>query len=162
MKNLKLILGLIAGTAFIVSCENKENTPANDSPIIPEDTITVEESVVAETSEQSEARMRWEEAERNLIEARKNGDKAAQAAAEKARDDAKTAWDAVKNAANETAEFVEDGAKATAEGVEKAANKVGETSEKVYHDTKDGVKKAANEVKEGADKVADDVKNIGK
>lgn len=161
MKNLNLKLFVIAiGVCTIYACKPEKYYP-EENPEVPEDTITVEQPV-AESQEVRDARVRFEEAEINLKRAMDSGDKAAQEAAQKARDDAQQAWDAVKNAANDAANFVEDGAQKTADGVKKAANEVGNTSREAYQDTKEGVKNVSKDVKEGADKAVEDVKNIGK
>lgn len=148
----KLMLSVVAlGFALATTSCKKETTETTittgtDTTTVVHETVTFDENVQAEINE---AEIRYNKAEADLKAAVDRGDKKAEEAARKVRDEAKSSWENLKNATNKAAEDIKQGAENVANDVENAAQKVGDKAENAAQKVGDKAEKAGQDIKEG-------------
>src|SRR5690554_1592954 len=137
MKKNILLIVLSAGLLSVTAC--KKETTVTTETTDRDTTMVIEESLrpndaLQEQLDQAEAN--YEKAEADVKAAAERGDKKAEEAAIKVRDEAKTAWENVKSGVNKAADNVEE----SAEKVSEKAKKVGKDIEDGYNKTLDKMK----------------------
>src|SRR5690554_2083284 len=142
MKKKDLVAAIAAGLFTVVACK-KETTVITDTDGLDTITVVVEEEYMVDPAVQAEidqAQANYEKAEADVQEAIRRGDKNAEEAAIKVRDEAKNSWDNLKASVNKAADDVKDGINNAASKVEESAEKVGKDIEDGYNNTLDKMK----------------------
>lgn len=148
MKKNILVTAIAAGLLSVTACK-KETTTTTETTV---DTLTTETTTVttqetAVPSEFEQAKMNLAKAENDLQIAIKSGDKKAEVAALKVRDEAQASWDKIAAGVNNAANDVKDGINNAANKVEEGADKVGEKAKKVGKDVEEGYNKTLDKMK---------------
>src|SRR5690606_3784572 len=139
-----------AGLLSVVACK-KETTTTSE---ITNDTLSTETVVTEETTidpaiqaQIDEAKANHDTTEADVKAAIEKGDKKAEEAAIKVRDEAKSSWEKVKDGVNNTAQDVKDGINNAADKVEEGAEKVGEKAKEVSKNVEEGYNKTLDKMK---------------
>lgn len=152
MKKVFLTVAFAAVLGF-TSCK-KETTITTETK--GEDTLVTIVNEDVKLNEESqrkmdEAKAKLDQAEKDLADAKARGDKKAEEAATKMRDEAKTSWENIKAG---THEAIQD----TKEGLKEAGNKIDETAQHAKEDLKEAGKAIGDKAKE----IGKDAKEAGK
>ncbi len=145
MKKNILLVAFAAGLLSVTACKKETTTTTDttvDSLTTETTTVTTEETIVdpAVQAQVDEAKVKYDKAEADVQAAIAKGDKKAEEAAIKVRDEAKNSWDNLKAGINNTAADVKDGINNAADKVEEGAKKVGKDVEDGYNKTLDKMK----------------------
>ncbi|MDO5636012.1 MAG: hypothetical protein Q4G18_02015 [Myroides sp.] len=149
MKKNVLVAAIAAGLFTVVACK-KETTVTTDTDGLDTTTFVVEEEYVVDPAVQAEvdqAQANYEKAEADVQEAIRKGDKKAEEAAIKVRDEAKNSWDNLKAGVNKAADDVKGGINNAASKVEESAEKVGDKAKEVGKDIEDGYNNTLDKMK---------------
>lgn len=148
MKKNILLVVFSAGLLSVTACK-KETTITKDTTDT-DTTMVIEESIKPNDALQEQldrAEANYEKAEADVKAAAERGDKKAEEAAIKVRDEAKTAWENVKSGVNKAADDVKGGINKAADKVEEGAEKAGEKAKEVGKDIEDGYNKTLDKMK---------------